>query len=82
MMRVPASQIMLDPRTRMPRLEEFDAPLERFRELAQAAGLQLRELLSVQPDSGKEDTGAQGSFCLFGVGWSTDVLERLPGSRG
>ncbi|KAL4422571.1 hypothetical protein ABPG75_008768 [Micractinium tetrahymenae] len=68
--------IVLDPASRLPRLEECDEPLERFKAACAAGGLAVRLLGSRQTCS-YVDTDP---MVLLAVGWpsAAEVLERLP----
>ena len=63
-------QIMLD-KLKSPRLEDFDAPLERFMELSKAAGFKIGQLHL-------KKTKADSKFLLYGIAWREDVLSQLP----
>ena len=69
-------QIVLDSKTRIPRLEDFDEPLERFKKIATEAGMHLRELLVVKPEI--PGSTSDGEFCVLAVGWEWSDLESLP----
>ena len=61
-------QILLDKETRRPRLEGFDAPLERFLELSKAAGFEVRQLHHSKTEGHSE-------FLLYGVGWRDEGMQ-------
>ena len=61
-------QILLDNKTRGPRLEEFDAPLERFLDLSKAAGFEVRQLHHTK-------TAGHSEFLLYGVGWRDEGMQ-------
>lgn len=69
-------QVMKDPQTGLPRLEEHDAPLELFKGTALIAGLHVRELASVHAER-KDAIDCDGSFCVLGIAWRADVFDRL-----
>lgn len=71
-------QILLDPCTKLPRLEDSDAPLQLFKRSALKAGLHVRELLSWKGEAGpNEELGIEGDFVVLGIAWHSDVLANL-----
>lgn len=70
--------VVLDPATRLPRLEDSDEPLERFTTACSAAGLQLR-VLSTQATCSSRDTDP---MVLLAVGGSAAQLGDLPADCG
>lgn len=70
-------QIMLDPMTRLPRLEEFDAPLEQFLRVVTDAGLHVRELLAHVPEA-RGSSESDSEFRVLAVGWSKTILKNMP----
>lgn len=66
--------IVLDPATRLPRLEDEDEPLERFKTACSAAGLQLRLLGSRQTCSARDSD----PMVLLAVGGPQARLGELP----
>lgn len=69
-------QILLDPKTTLPRLEEFDAPLELFKRFLTDAGLHMRELLVLSPE--EADSTSDSEFCVLAVGWTETTLNNMP----
>ena len=67
--------ITLDPATRLPRLEEHDEPLERFKAGCTAAGLHLRVLSS---SAAPGDSGSDDPMLLLAVALHPDALVNLP----
>lgn len=70
--------IILDPATRLPRLEETDEPLERFKAACVGAGLQLR-VLSSRATCSTRDTDP---MVLLAVGGPAARLDGLPADGG
>ncbi|BDA49213.1 probable protein N-lysine methyltransferase METTL21A [Coccomyxa sp. Obi] len=68
--------ILLDPKTRLPRLEEFDAPLEQFKRMVTDAGLHMRELLVIIPEDPGSTTDSE--FRVMAVGWTETTLNNMP----
>ena len=71
-----ALQVMKDPKTGLPRLEQHDAPLELFKGQAQGAGLHVRQLASV-PAERESAIDGEGRFCVLGVAWQAERLDKL-----
>jgi hypothetical protein len=69
-------QILLDPKTRVPRLEDYDEPLEQFRSLVTEAGLHVRELLVVRPDT--PGSTSEGEYCVLAISFGKMILDKLP----
>jgi hypothetical protein len=72
------AQILLDPKTKIPKLENSDAPLEKFLQLILDAGLHTHELLHLSSDIAADmKYGVQGDFKLFGIAWQKDVFSSM-----
>ncbi|PSC67978.1 lysine methyltransferase METTL21B [Micractinium conductrix] len=69
--------IVLDPATRLPRLEEADEPLERFQAAAAAAGLEVRVLGSRETCNVDCDP-----MVLLALGRSAAAVAALPAAQG
>ena len=75
-------QIMLDPLTRWPRLEDADVPLVAFSELAEQAGLHARQLAPVTRSSSAESAASSGlaeasALLLLAFSRSSAALDAL-----
>ncbi|CAL8464087.1 g3622 [Coccomyxa elongata] len=68
--------ILLDPKTRLPRLEDFDAPLELFQRIITDAGLHMREQLVIKPE--KTDSTSDSEFRVLAVCWTETTLNNMP----
>lgn len=66
--------IVLDPATRLPRLEDEDEPLEKFKAACAAAGLQLRVLSSRETCSNRDSD----PMVLLAVGGPQARLAEMP----
>lgn len=70
--------ITLDPKTRLPRLEDSDEPFEHFLATARAAGLAVRVLSSRETCSNVDSD----PMVLVALGRQAEALEALPGGTG
>lgn len=66
--------VVLDPATRLPRLEDEDEPLVKFKAACAAAGLQLRQLSSRETCSNRDSD----PMVLLAVGGPQARLAELP----
>ena len=66
--------VVLDPATRLPRLEDRDEPLDCWRAAAEAAGLCVRVLSSGATCSAVDSD----PMLLLAAGWSQQAVDALP----
>ena len=66
--------VVRDAATRLPRLEERDEPLDRWRAAAEAAGLRVR-VLSCRESCSNVDSDP---MLLLAAGWSREAVDAQP----
>lgn len=71
-------QILLDAKTRIPKLEEFDAPLQLFMEVLAEVGLHARGLQALKPEPSGLGNTSEGEFIVLGIAWQESTLDSMP----